>query len=169
MTKVLIPIDACPNCLKAVEHAVNRSLSGQAMEVHLLHVRKPFSRVPRFLSRRTRSAYHREQAEKSLAAARRMLEKAGVPYAAHIELGDDRLRSIHNAARRLGVSQILVGTARENTIARILRDCATNRTLKIAHVPVEVVPGDSVRWLKRFGVPVGIGTALALLYYAAVE
>ena len=169
MIKVLIPIDASPHSLKAVDHAVNRFLNGYAMEVHLLHVRKPLSRyISRFLSRRTRSAYHREQAEKSLAAARGRLEKAGIPYAMHLEVTDDRVRSIHNAARRLGVSQIFVGTARENTIARIVRDCTTHRLLAITHVPVEVVPGESVPWLERIGVPVGIGSALALLY-AAVE
>jgi YjbE family integral membrane protein len=169
MIKVLIPIDASPNSLKAVDHAVNRFLSGYAMEIHLLHVRKPLSRhVARFLGQRTRSAWHREQAEKSLAAARRKLETAGIPYAAHLDVTDDRVRSIHNAARRLGVSQILIGTARENTIARILRDCATHRLLAITHVPVEVVPGESVPWLERVGVPVGVGSALALLY-AAVE
>jgi YjbE family integral membrane protein len=169
MMKVLIPIDASPNSLKAVEHAVSRFLSGHSMEIHLLHVRKPLSRhIASFVGRRTRSAYHREQAEKALAAARATLEKAGVPYAAHLEVGDDRVRIIHNAARRLGASQILVGTARPNTIARILRDCATNRLLEIAQVPVEVVPDESVPWLERIGVPAGIGGALALLY-AAVD
>ena len=169
MMKVLIPIDASPNALKAVEHAVNRFLSGHAMEIHLLHVRRPLSRhIAGFLGRRTRGAYHREQAEKALAGARGMLEKAGIPYAAHLEVTDDRVRSIHNAARRLGVSQILIGTARENTIARILRDCATHRLLEITHIPIEVIPGESVPWLERIGVPAGIGATLALVY-AAVE
>jgi YjbE family integral membrane protein len=167
MLKVLIPVDESPNSLKAVEYAVNRFMRGPAMEIHLLHVRKPFSRhIARFLGRSTRSAFHREQAEKSLAAARRMLEKSGVPYAAHMELGDDKARSIHNAARRLGASQILIGTAHENTIARILRDCDTNRLLEITQVPVEVVAGGSVPWLERIGIPAGVGAALALIVVA---
>jgi len=137
------------------------------MEIHLLHVRNPLSQhVARFVSWRTRSAYHREQAEKTLAAARRMLEKSGVPYAAHVELGDDKARTIHNVARRLGADQILIGTARKNTIARIVRDSATNRLLEITHVPVEVVVGDWVSKLERYGIPAAIGTALGLLYLA---
>jgi YjbE family integral membrane protein len=169
MTKVLIPIDDSANSLKAVEHAVNRFKGNQAIEVHLLHVRNPFSQhVARFVSWRTRSAYHRKEAEKALTAARAMLEKFGVPYAAHVEFGD-KARTIHNAARRLGVDQILIGTARKNTIARMLRDSVTNRLLEITHVPVEVVAGESVSKLERYGLPAGLGAALALLIAAAAD
>lgn len=166
MVKVLIPVDASPNSLTAVRHAVNRFTNGQSMEIHLLHVRKPLSQhVARFLNRRSRAAWHREQALKTLAAARKLLEASGVPHATHVELADDKARAIHNAARRFGVDQILVGTARENTITRMVRDSATNRLLDIAQVPVQVVAGRSVSRLERVGVPVGIGAgALTLLY-----
>jgi nucleotide-binding universal stress UspA family protein len=167
MMKVLIPIDDSPSSLTAVQHAVNRFMNGQPMEIHLLHVRKPLSQhVARFLSRRSRAAWHREQAEKTLAAARKMLEKFGVPYAAHMELGDDKARTIHNAARRLRADQILIGTARGNAITRMVRDSTTNRLLDITQVPVEVIAGESLSMIERLGVPVGIGAALTLLYLA---
>ena len=144
-------------------------MAGQAKEIHLLHVRKPLSRyVGRFLDRRTRAAWHRDRAEKALAPARALLEKAGIPYAAHVELADDRARAIHNASRRFGAHQILIGTARDNTLTRILGDSATGRLLDIAQVPVEVVAGQASSRLERVGVPVGIGAgALTLLLLAA--
>lgn len=168
MLKVLIPVDDSPNSLTAVRHAVNRFLNGQPMEVHLLHVRKPLSQhIARFFGLRSRAAWHREQAEKTLVSARKLLEKSGVPYAVHIELADDKARAVHNAARRLDADQILVGTARANTITRMVRDVATKRLLDITQVPVEVVVGESVSRLERVGVPAGIGAgALALLYLA---
>ena len=170
MVKVLIPVDDSPNSLTAVRHAVNRFMSGQSMEIHLLHVRKPLSQhVARFLSRRTRAAWHREQALKTLAAARKLLEAAGVPHATHLDLADDKARAIHNAARRFGVDQILVGTARDNTITRMLRDSATNRLLDITQVPVQVVAGQTVSTLERVGVPVGIGAGALTLLYLVVE
>lgn len=168
MMKVLIPIDDSPSSLAAVRHAVNRFMNGQQMEIHLLHVRKPLSQhVARFLSWGSRAAWHREEGEKRLATARRMLEKFGVPHAAHVELGDDKARTIHNAARRFRVDQILIGTARKNIIARMARDSTTNRLLDITQVPVEVIAGGSLSLLERIGVPVGIGAALTLLYLAA--
>jgi nucleotide-binding universal stress UspA family protein len=170
MMKVLIPVDDSPNSLTAVRHALNRFMSGQPMEIHLLHVRKPLSRhVARFFGWRRRAAWHREEAEKRLAAARGMLEKFGVPYAAHVELADDKARAIHNAARRYGVDHILIATARASTITRMVRDAATNRLLDITHVPVEVVAGESISRLERFGVPVGVGTGALTLLYLAIE
>ncbi len=170
MIKVLIPVDDSPNSLTAVRHAVNRFMNGQPMEIHLLHVRKPLSQhIARFLGRRSRAAWHREEAEKRLAAARRMLEKFGVPYAAHVELATDKARAIHNAARRFGADQILIGTARANTITRMVRDSATNRLLDITQVPVEIVAGESISRLERIAVPVGIGAAALTLLYLATE
>ena len=170
MMRVLIPVDDSPNSMTAVRHAVNRFMNGQPMEIHLLHVRRPLSQhVARFFGWRSRAAWHREEAEKRLAAARRMLEKFGVPYAAHMELGNDKTRAIHHTARRLRADQILIGTARQGTITRMLRDSATNRLLDITQVPVEVVAGESMPLLERIGVPVGIGAGALTLLYLAIE
>jgi nucleotide-binding universal stress UspA family protein len=169
MNKVLIPVDDSASSLTAVRHAVGRFMAGQAIEIHLVHVRRPLSQhIARFLGKRTRAAWHREEARKTLAAARGLVESSGVPYAIHVELADDKARAFHNTARRVGANQILVGTARGNTITRMVRDAATNRLLDIAQVPVEVVAGQSVSRLERIGVPVGIGAgALTLLLLAA--
>jgi YjbE family integral membrane protein len=170
MMRVLIPVDDSPNSLTAVRHAVNRFMKGRPMEIHLLHLRKRLPQhVARFFPGRSRAAWHREQAEKTLAAARKMLEQSGIPYAAHVELAEDKARAIHNAARRFGADQILIGTARANTLTRMVRDSATNRLLDITQVPVEVVAGESVSRLERVGVPVSIGAGALTLLYLAVE
>jgi len=167
MTKVLISIDDSPNALKAVAHALDRYEGPRGMEVHLLYVRSPSpEHSAGLVSRRDRGAYRREAAEKTLASASRMLEKAGVPHAVHIEFGDDKARAIHDAARRLEADQILVGTARDNMIARMLRDPATNKLLDIAHIPVEIVAREPASALRRYRLPAGIGAALGFLYLA---
>jgi nucleotide-binding universal stress UspA family protein len=170
MLRVLIPVDDSPNSMAAVRHAVNCFVNGRPMEIHLLQVRKRLPQhVARFFGWRSRAAWHREQAEKTLAAARKMLEQSGIPYAAHVELAEDKARAIHNAARRFGADQILIGTARANTLTRMVRDSATNRLLDITQVPVEVVAGESVSRLERVGVPVSIGAGALTLLYLAVE
>lgn len=167
MIKILVPVDGSANSLKAVRHIVNQFMGNHAMEVHLLHVRTPLSQhAARFISRRDRVAYHRDEAEKALKPARDMLEKFGVPYAAHIELGD-KAQIINRVAQRLHASRIVMGTARKNSFTRMVEDSVTNKVIDLASAPVEVIAGDSISKLERFGVPAGMGTVLALLYVAA--
>lgn len=167
MMKLLLPVDGSDNSLKAVRHVVNRYLADRDMEVHLLHVRQPFSQhIARFVSPRNRAAHHREQAEKALAPARALLERFHVPHDDRVELGD-RAETINRVAQELGVSEIVMGTARSNSLTRLLEDSVTSRVLETAQVPVEIVAGEAVSKLERFGVPAGVGAALALVFVAA--
>ncbi|MGE4112345.1 MAG: universal stress protein, partial [Burkholderiales bacterium] len=166
MNKVLLPVDGSANSQGAVRHVVNRFLGDSAMEVHLLHVRAPLSQhIARFISRRDREKFHREEAERALAPARDLLNQFGVPHAEHVELGD-KAQTIHRLAQRLRVNQIVMGTARKNSMTRMLEDSVTNKVLEVAQVPVEVVAGAEVSRFEKFGVPAGVGAALALLITA---
>jgi nucleotide-binding universal stress UspA family protein len=166
MARILIPVDGSPNTTRAVQHAVNRHLADPATEIHLLHVRTPFTQhAAQLIGRRNRAAYHREKAEKAMRPAREMLDRFGVPYASHVELGDKAV-TIDRVARRLRASQIVMGTARKDSLTRLVEDSVTNRVLELSRVPVEVVAGESISRLERFGVPAGVGAALALIVVA---
>lgn len=166
MKKILLPVDGSANSLQAVRHVVNQFLGDSAMEVHLLHVRTPLSQhIARFVSRRDRESFHREEAEQALAPARALLNQFGVPHADHVELGG-KAATIHRMAQRLRVSRIVMGTARKNSVTRMLEDSVTSKVLEIAQVPVEVIAGQSVSNLEKFGVPAGVGAAVAFLLIA---
>ena len=168
MSNVLLPVDGSPNSLRAVRHVVNQYMNDRGLEVHLLHVRTPLSQhVARFLSRGSRMRFHREEADKALAPARAMLTRFGVPFAEHVELGA-KAETITRTAQRLGAGQIVMGTARKNSFTRLIEDSVTNRVLELTQVPVQVVAGDSVSQLERFGIPVGIA-AVVMLVLAAVD
>ncbi len=167
MVTVLIPVDGSTNSLKAVQHVVNRFVENHLMEIHLLHVRTPLTQnAARFISKRNRATWHRDEAEKALKPARDMLERFKAPYAAHVELGE-RAQTIDRVAQRLRVDQIVMGTARKNSLTRLIEDSVTSKVLELARVPVEVVAGESISKLERFGVPAGIGAVVALLLVAA--
>jgi YjbE family integral membrane protein len=169
MMKILVPVDGSPNSLAAVRHVINRFMSDHELEIHVLHVRTPLSQyVSRFVSRRNRAAWHREEAEKALGAARDMLERFGVPYAAHVELGD-KAAVIDRVAQRLRVNQIAMGSARKNSLTRLVEDSVTNRVLELTPVPVEVIAGHAVSPWERYGIPLGLGSLLALLLAAVVD
>lgn len=169
VTRILLPMDASANSLQAVENVIARHAAGVALEVHLLHVRVPLSQyVARFLSRRDHQVYHRQEAERALAPARDMLNRSGVPYTDHVEFGD-KAETIKAAAERLGVQQIVMGTARKNSITRVIEDSVTNRVLEIVEVPVEIVVGRAVSRVERFGLPAGMSAAAAVLIAISLQ
>lgn len=162
--KVLLPVDGSPNSMKAVRYVVHRRLSrSDGAEVHLLHVRgrlPPY--ITRFLRRGEHESFDRDEAAKALAPARELLRRYNVPHVDHIATGD-RVAAINTTAERLGVSEIVIGTARKNSLTRILQDSVSHKVLESARVPVRIVVGDTTSPIERFGVPAGIGALIAAL------
>jgi YjbE family integral membrane protein len=166
MQRVLVPVDGSRNAEFAVRHVIAEFMKDAAKEVHLLNVQPPFSRhVAQFASRRNRDRWHRDQADKALAPARRLLERHGVPHAVSYKLGD-KAQVIADEARRLRCHHIVMSTARKNSLTRMLQDSTTNKVLELTSVPVELIAGDAVSKFERWGLPLGVGTALALLIAA---
>lgn len=169
VNRVLLPVDASVNSLRAVEHLIARHAAGAQMEVHLLHVRAPLSQyVARFLSRGDHEAYHRQEAERALAPARDLLNRSAVPHTDHVEFGD-KAETIRKVAEQLGVSQIVMGTARKNSLTRVIEDSVTSRVLEIVEVPVEIVVGPSVSRAEKFGLPAGVTAVLAVLIAVSLQ
>jgi nucleotide-binding universal stress UspA family protein len=130
-------------------------------------VQPPFSReIARFVSRKSLHDYHRDEADKVLAPIKQMLDGYGVPYCAHVELGQ-RAKVIADAARRLRCDRIVIGTARKNSLTRLVENSVTNKVLELTPVPVEVIAGGEVSKFEHYGIPAAIGAAAALLMFAA--
>ena len=89
-----------------------------------------------------------------MAPAVALLTAAGVPHETHWATGE-RAEQICLAAKRLNVHHIVIGTARKNSITRMLEDSMTHRLLETTPVPVEVVAGDAVSKWERWGLPAG--------------
>ena len=133
------------------------------MEVHLLNVQPPFSAdIARFTSGKDRRDHHREQAELALAPARQMLDKFSIPYAVHMEVGD-RAKLITDAAKRLHCDEIVMATARKNSLTRLVESSVTDRVLELTPVPVEIIAGDSMSNWERYGIPAAIGVGVATM------
>lgn len=166
LRKVLVPIDASGNSVKAVQHVLNRVINEGNIEVHLVHVRPPLSRyISRFLQRGERERFHRTEAEKALEPARSLLNRHSIPHAVHIELGE-KPAIINRLAQRLHADEIVIGTARKNSLTRFLEDSVTNRILELVQVPVQVIVGEEVSKVEKYGLPAGLGAALVLLFAA---
>ena len=169
MLRVLVPVDGSRNSEFALRHVVSQFMQNSAMEIHLLNVQPPFSRhISQFIGRKSRDSFHNEEAEKALQPARQLIEKFGVPYSAHIKVGN-KANVIVDEAHRLNCNRIVMSTARKNSLTRMLEDSTTNKVLEKTSVPVEVIAGEEVSKLERYGLPAGLGGALALLIAAAAD
>jgi nucleotide-binding universal stress UspA family protein len=160
MLNVLVPIDGTDNGLNALRHAIDEYRRDHDLRLHLLHVQPRLSRhIARFVSRGDRAAWHAERADAALAAARQVLEHSRVPYAAQWRVGD-RAQEICRSAEQPNCHHIVMGTARRNSLTRMLQDSVTHRVLELASVPVEVVVGPALSRLERWGLPAGVGLGL---------
>jgi len=168
MNRVLVPVSDLPNSHHAIERVIAERRSNPSLEIHLLNVRRPLSRhVSRFVRRTLREDYHRERAELALEPARQLLDRHRIPFTSHIRVGDVA-RVIAAEARQLECDRIVMSTARKGSLTRILEDSTTERVLHLTQVPVELVVGDAVSALERWGVPVAIAAALAAVAAVAV-
>ena len=166
MEKVLLPVDGSPNAMAAVKQVIADSRRKGQREVVLLNVQPPLpQRVARFVSYRHRQNYRNECAAKAFAAPTDALRAAGIPFVVRTEMGD-RAQVISQLARELGCHVIVLGTARKNTLTRLVQSSLTTRLLETAPVPVQVVMGAPASTIERFGIPTGVGAALTALVLA---
>ena len=169
MLKILVPVDGSRNGQYAARHVIKEFMKNTAMEVHLLNVQPPFSKhIAQFVGKKNRESYHLDKGEKALRPIRDMLDRSGVTYSVHVEVGN-KAKVIAEAARRLHCDHIVMSTARKNSLTRMIEDSVTNKVLELTTVPVEMIAGDAVSKLERYGIPAGIGAALALLALAAAD
>lgn len=166
MTCILVPCDGSENALLGVRHAIVEHRE-QGARIHLLNVQTPFSaHVAHHVGHEALAEYHRERADEALAAARRLLDEAGVTYTAHWEVGP-KAACIAAAASRLNCDRIVMGTARKSSLVRAVENSLTNKLIERSHVPVELIAGAPASTLERVGIPAGVGAGLAILWMGA--
>ena len=106
--------------------------------------------------------YHRE-ARKALRACTQNAESFKFHFAP-ISRSGDRANVIVTPRELRGP---IVWRPRARSMTR-MRRTRPNKVLELP-LPVEVIAGDAVSKAERYGIPVGIGTALAMLLFAAVD
>jgi YjbE family integral membrane protein len=161
--RILVPVDGSRNAIDAIERVVEQYPSGAHPEIHLLNVRSPLSRhIAGFLRRSDINVWHREEGLKALAGTMALLAECGIPFAHHVRVGQ-RAATIAAVAEELSCDRIVMGTARKNTLTRLLQDSVTSEVLARTRAPVEVIVGKRSSTLERLGFAVSVVAAVALL------
>ena len=169
MRRVLLAVDGSRASRLATRHVVLAFKAGGPLDIHVLNVQVPLRRhVTQFLSRRHRESFYRGESKRALRAVRVMLDDAGLPYSVHTKVGP-RAELITATAAKLGCDHIVIGWACRSALLRAVESSVASRVLELTSMPVVVIAGDKPSTAERYGVPAGIGAALAVLLYAAAD
>lgn len=169
MLKILIPIDASDISRCAVRHAIHRVWTGEALDIHIIHVQpRPAWFCLPFVARSAREARSAERSRKVLDAAAQLLERAGLRYSAHSCEGDPAHEIVRHAERnRFG--GIVMASGGLGSIFEMMLGSVTANVLRTSRVPVEVVPASPRSWLRAYAGPAGLAAGLLALVLLALD
>jgi nucleotide-binding universal stress UspA family protein len=138
--KILLPVDGSEGSSNAARHVAHIAAMMPGCVVHLLNVQPPGDdwMVRRMIKAEELAALEADWGEASLAPARSMLEKAGVPCQSHMVQGEVAA-TIARLARELGCEQIMMGTHGRSALGDLFLGSVAIKVLHLSSVPVTLV------------------------------
>ena len=140
MPKLLIAIDDSPYALHGVTHVIKKITQWkESPELHLINVQHPFhGGISSFVSAAQIKQVHQEEGDKELAAARKLLDDAGITYHIHLFVGDPA-EVITRFAEQEGIDEIVMGTRGQGAVSNLLLGSVASKVIDLAKVPVLLV------------------------------
>ena len=137
--RLLVAVDGSPSSLGAVRHAARRARDHPGLELHLLNVQPPMpSAIASFLSPEALRGYHEDEGRKALAAARAVVDEAGLRAESHIAIGPVAETIVDYAAER-GCAEIVMGCRGLGAIPGLLLGSTTTKVLHLSDAVVTLV------------------------------
>lgn len=135
--RILVPVDGSDSSLAALRFVVETLVPAAAgLELHLLNVQPPLpSAASSFIDSDVVRDYHQDEGVKDLAAARKLLDEAGVPYTSDIAVGDPA-DSIATYADQRGCDGIVMGTRGLGRVGGLLLGSVATKVLHLTKLPV---------------------------------
>lgn len=138
--KILLAVDGSKPSLDAarllVEHA---DWFREKPQVELVTVHLPVPKLPRMraagVGKEQIEKYYREEGEQNLAAAKKLLERSGLPYEAHILVGPVA-ETIVKHAKSARCDLIYIGTHGRTALADAVMGSTASKVLHLSEVPV---------------------------------
>jgi len=147
MRKLLLPVDGSDHSLSAVRHVIKLHRNNEPLEIHLLNVQPPVrGDVTAFVPQEVVDDFHIEEGEKALAAARKLLDDAGVLYKKLIYVGN-AAEVIAHMARDLRCDEVIMGTHGFGTVAQVLLGSVSHEAIHQMDpkIPVTLIKAENAR------------------------
>ena len=140
--KILVAVDGSKPSLKAVQLLIDHcDWYRSPPQVELVTVHLPVPKLPRMgiaVGKDQIEKYYREEGEANLAAARKKLDTAGVPYQAHVLVGPVA-ETIVKHAKDKRCDLIYIGTRGMSELGKALIGSTATKVLHISDIPVLLV------------------------------
>ncbi|HEX7271374.1 MAG TPA: universal stress protein [Casimicrobiaceae bacterium] len=142
MLRVTLAVDGSPGAVRATEKLID-SLGWykEIPRIDLVTVHLPVPRFPNMsliVSEEMIASYYAEESEMMFAPSRRLLDAAGVKYAAHTAVGPIAERIVEQA-KESESHMIYMGTRGMTALSNMMLGSVATRVLHLAHVPVVLV------------------------------
>jgi nucleotide-binding universal stress UspA family protein len=138
--RILIPVDGSERSLVAVRHVAGTLapvVSG--LEIHLLNVQPPVpAAAATFIDSAVLRDFHADEGTKALAAARQLLDKAGLRHVSHAAVGEPAETIVAYAGQQ-DCTGIVMGTRGLGSAAGLLLGSVAHKVLQLSKVPVTLV------------------------------
>jgi nucleotide-binding universal stress UspA family protein len=139
MRSVLVDIDGSQAAESAVRCVAMNARAERIATIHLLNVQPPLGGyIGRFVSGVTIRSFQRDEGQRALAGARRLLEDAGIAHTLHIRVGLEA-DTIVAAAAEFGVDEIVLGADGLGLFGRLWFRSLAGRVVRAANRPVIIV------------------------------
>lgn len=126
MANILVPIHADQDAQWIIRYLLKLH-QRERIRVHLLNVQPRYTgHVGLFFSRQMLAAFQQEDAERSLASMRKLLDAAGIPYNAHFTIGS-AVDEIAKFAKNCHCPQIVIGPTQENWFKELFFSSLSHR------------------------------------------
>jgi nucleotide-binding universal stress UspA family protein len=139
--KILLAVDGSKHSLAAVQSLIaHADWYRDRPSVELVTVHLPVPRLPgisKFVSKAQIRDYYQEEGEAALGAAKKLLERAGIPYQARVLVGPVAETIVAQAKERR-CDMIFVGTRGMGAAGNMLLGSTATKVLHLASVPVLV-------------------------------
>jgi len=138
--RIMVPVDGSESSLAAVLFAIAKLAPGDpALDLHLLTVQPPLpSAASTFIDAGAVRDYHKEEGEKDLAAATKLLKDAGIAYGSNTAVGDPA-DTIATYAEQKKCDAIVMGTRGLGRVSGLLLGSVATKVLHLTKVPVTLV------------------------------
>lgn len=140
MHTILLPVDGSEPAMNAVKHAIAKIKEGLVADIHVIHVQPTMVMLgePMLYDYAQIENAQKLQGESMIKEACKLLDKAGLKYTTHFEIGPVSI-AIVDYAKAHGCDSIIMGTRGMGVFGNLVLGSTANEVVHQAEIPVTLV------------------------------
>jgi nucleotide-binding universal stress UspA family protein len=137
--RILLAVDGSKASLDAVRNVIDHAGEYRnPPSIELVTVHRAVPRIGAKVGKSQLERYYREEGEQTLADAKKLLDRAGVPYQAQVLVGEPAEMIVKHAGKT-GCDLIAVGAKGRGALGDMLLGSTASKLLHLSDMPVLLV------------------------------